>query len=142
MNLASAFAASANKHHEKIALYWGEQEYSYAKLWEQTVAVSQRLQSEFGVKSGDRVGLWLKYCPEFVPSFFGILEAGAVVVPINNFLKPAEVNFMLQDAGVDVLITDKELGANFATLQNARPSLKMWQVEELDTLNALNGLNK
>ena|ERR1051325_1421814 len=142
MNLASAFAASANRHSEKTALFWGEREYSYRELMERTDAVATRLQGQFGVKAGDRVGLWLKNCPEFVPSFFGILEAGAVVVPINNFLKPAEVNFMLQDAGVDVLITDKELGANFATLQNARPSLKMWQVEELDTLNALNGLNK
>jgi len=26
--------------------------------------------------------------PEFVPGLFGILHAGAVVVPINNFLKP------------------------------------------------------
>lgn len=138
MNLASAFAASANKHLEKIALYWGEEEYSYRKLLEETVAVSERLKAEFGVKPGDRVGLWLKNCPEFVPSFFGILEAGAAVVPINNFLKPAEVNFILQDAGIDVLITDKELGAHFPALASARPSLKLCQVEGLNGLNREN----
>src|SRR3982750_4137698 len=98
MNLASAFAVSANKHPEKLALYWGEQEYSYAKLLEETVLVCDRLTSEFGVKPGERVGLWLKNCPEFVPVFFGILQTGAVVVPINNFLKAGEVNFILQDA--------------------------------------------
>lgn len=141
MNLASAFAASANKHLEKIALYWGEKEYSYRELLEQTQAVSSRLKSQFGVKAGDRVGLWLKNCPEFVPSFFGILEAGGVVVPINNFLKPAEVNFILQDGGVDVLVTDKELAVNLPALKNARPDLKVWQVEELDGLNKSNALD-
>lgn len=135
MNLASAFAASANKHLEKIALFWGEQEYSYARLWKETVQVSERLRSQFGIKPGDRVGLWLKNCPEFVPAFFGILQAGAVVVPINNFLKPAEVNFMLQDAGIDVLISDKELGAHFPALVSARPSLNLWQVEDLNELD-------
>src|SRR5580765_7591454 len=125
MNLASAFAGSAMKHPEKIALYWGEREYSYANLWEESVLVADRVKSQFGVKPGDRVGLWLKNCPEFVPTFFGILEAGAVVVPINNFLKPAEVNFILQDAGIDLLITDKELAAHFPVLSSARTSLKL-----------------
>lgn len=138
MNLAAAFGASANKHAEKIALYWGDQEYSYRKLWEETVRVSDLLAATFGVKPGDRVGLWLKNCPEFVPAFFGILKAGAVVVPINNFLKPAEVNFILQDAGVDVLISDRELGAHFPALVSARPSLKLWPVEELIGLTQSN----
>ncbi len=142
MNLASAFAASAKKHSEKIALFWGGQEYSYAKLWEESVFVSDRLQSQFGVKPGERVGLWLKNCPEFVPAFFGILQAAAVVVPINNFLKPAEVNFILEDAGIDVLITDKELGAHFPALASARPGLKLYQVEGLNGLNKLNELNR
>lgn len=131
MNLASAFAASANKHPEKIALYWGEEEYSYAKLWEQTLAVAAKLAREFGVKAGDRVGLWLKNCPQFVPAFFGILKAGAVVVPINNFLKPAEVNYMLEDGGIDVFVTDDDLGVHFPALVSARPSLKVCRVESL-----------
>lgn len=138
MNLASAFAASANKHRDKIAIFWGEEEYSYGKLWEQTVAVAGKLAKELAVRPGDRVGLWLKNCPEFVPVFFGILKAGAVVVPINNFLKPTEVNYMLEDAGIDVLITDKELGAHFPTLAAARPSLKLGRAEELNHLNGLN----
>jgi long-chain acyl-CoA synthetase len=142
MNLASAFAASVNKHPEKIALYWGEQEFSYGKLWEETTFVSERLQSQFGVKPGERVGLWLKNCPEFLPGFFGILHAAGVVVPINNFLKPAEVNFILADAGIDVLITDKELGEHFAALASARPGLKLYQIEGLNGLNKLNELNR
>jgi len=131
--LAKAFAESVRKQPEKTALFWGEREYSYAELWEQTRFVSSRLGGQFGVKAGDRVGLWLKNCPEFVPALFGILQAGAVVVPINNFLKADEVNYILNDAGIDVLITDAELGSHFRALAAARPQLAIFKVEEIDT---------
>jgi long-chain acyl-CoA synthetase len=128
MNLASAFEASANKNQQKTALFWGERTYSYADLWAQSLSVAWQLQKQFKVQSGDRVGLWLKNCPEFIPSFFGILQANAVVVPLNNFLKPAEVNYIIADAGIDVLITDAELGAQFPALTAFRPSLKLLQI--------------
>src|SRR5215831_8142568 len=129
MNLASAFAASVQANPEKIALYWGEREYSYEQLWQQTLSVASHLQTRFGVKRGDRVGVWLKNCPEFIPSLFGILRTGAVVVPINNFLKSEEVNYILADAGIDVLITDAELGAHHRALESARPQLKLLRIE-------------
>jgi long-chain acyl-CoA synthetase len=135
MNLASAFAASVQKRPKKIALYWGESEFSYATLFAQACAVAAELAGKFGVKPGDRVGLWVKNCPEFVPAVFGILSAGGVVVPINNFLKPAEVAYILNDSGVNVLITDAELATHFETLKAARPSLKILRVEEFPALN-------
>ena len=96
MNLALAFAQSAAAHKAKAALYWGEQEVTYGALQAQAHAMAAELQEKFGVKKGDRVGLWLKNCPEFVAAYFGILHAGAVVVPINNFLKPDEIGHILR----------------------------------------------
>ena len=133
MNLASAFADSAKKRPQKIALFWGDREYSYAELWEQSCRVSQRLQQPFGVKAGDRVGLWLRNCPEFIPAFFGALTANAAVVPINNFLKPAEVSYILQDAGVDVVLVDESMKEHLPALRTARPQLKFLPVEEFAT---------
>jgi long-chain acyl-CoA synthetase len=132
MNLASAFAASVKKRPDKTALFWGDREYSYAELWEQTDWISHQLRQELNVKPGDRVGLWLKNCPEFVGSLFGILHSGAVAVPINNFLKPDEVNYILNDAGIDVLITDADLGSHVRALHAARPNLKLLKIEELN----------
>ena len=136
MNLADAFAKSVERQPQKIALYWGDREYSYTDLWRQSLFVSQQLQAHFAVKPGDRVGLWLKNCPEFIPSLFGILRAGAVVVPINNFLKADEVNYILSDAEIDVLVTDAELGAHHHTLQIARPHLEVFQVEQVAELQS------
>lgn len=131
MNLASAFAESVKKRPHKIALFWGEREYSYGELWAQTMDVAEALHDKFEVKPGARVGLWLKNCPEFIPALFGVLQLGAVAVPINNFLKTDEVNFILADAGIDVLITDAELGTHARTLGMARPALKVFRVESL-----------
>jgi len=130
MNLALAFADSVTCRPAKIALYWGEREYSYAELWSQTLYVADHLQNQLQVKPGDRVGLWLKNCPEFVPALFGILAIGAVAVPINNFLKSEEVNFIVQDAGINALLTDAELGSHFHGLHAARPQLKLFKVEK------------
>ena len=131
MNLVGAFADSVQKHLKKIALFCGEREYSYPELWSQSLFVSRSLREQFGVKPGDRVALWLKNCPEFVPALFGILHAGGVVVPVNNFLKPDEVNYILNDAGIDVIITDGELSAHFQSLKAARPSLKLLNAENV-----------
>jgi len=130
MNLASAFKASAEQRPRKAALFWGEREFSYGELWSQSVQVATELQSGFRVAAGDRVGLWLKNCPEFVPSLFGALLGGGVVVPINNFLKLDEVNYILRDADIDVLITDAELAAHFPALAVPRPRLRLFKVED------------
>jgi acyl-CoA synthetase (AMP-forming)/AMP-acid ligase II len=135
MNLAAAFAASVEKRPDKIALYWGDSEFSYATLFAQSGAVTTELTGKFGVKPGDRVALWLKNRPEFVTAVFGVLGASAVLVPINNFLKPDEVNYILKDGGIDVLITDAELLVHHPVLTAARPSLKILQVEEFPALN-------
>jgi long-chain acyl-CoA synthetase len=130
MNLATAFAASVEKRPDKIALCWGDNEYSYAALLARADAVAAELAGKADVKPGDRVALWVKNCPGFVTSVFGILSAGGVVVPVNNFLKPAEVSYIVNDAGANVLITDAELAAHAGTLQAARPQLKIIRVEE------------
>ena len=134
MNLARAFDASVKKRPEKTALFWGERTYSYAEIGDQTNWVSEHLRTELGVKPGDRVGLWLKNCPEFIGSLFGIFHAGAVAVPINNFLKPDEVNYILNDAGIDALITDADLGSHARALAAVRPGLSFLKIEALSAL--------
>jgi len=96
----------------------------------QSLWVGQRLKT-LGVKPGDRVALWLKNCPQFVPALFGVWQAGAVVAPINNFLKPDEVSYIMQDAGIDLVITDTSMAEGTNKLKSARPGLKVLHVEEM-----------
>jgi long-chain acyl-CoA synthetase len=132
MNLATEFSECAKRHGSKTAVFYGEREISYAELFDHSQKIAAQLQNNFGVKPGDRVAIWLKNRPEFVAAVFGILQTGAVVVPINNFLKTAEANYILNDGGISVLISDAELGAHFPELSAARPQLKILKVEEFD----------
>ena len=131
MNLAHAFFESARRDWRKTALLWGDASFSYGELWSRSLWVADRLTRDFGVAHGDRVGIWLKNCPEFIPALFGILQAGAMAVPINNFLKPNEVQFILSDAGIDALITDAAMPDALGALHAARPQLRTLLAEEI-----------
>src|SRR5580658_6578911 len=136
MNLALSFAQSARSDLSKTALFWGDVRFSYGQFWAQTLGVAQQLQNSLGVRRGDRVGVWLRNCPEFVPVLFGIWQAGAVAVPINNFLKPAEVQFILADAGIEVVVLDESLKEGFAKVMEEQNGLKALFVESLGAQSA------
>jgi long-chain acyl-CoA synthetase len=140
MNLAVAFSNCAEKHAQKTAIFWGDREIPYAELLSQSQMVAAHLQKHYDVKPGDRVALWLKNCPEFVSAVFGILQAEGIVVPINNFLRPAELVYILNDGGIDVVITDAELSGHFPELASARPRLKILKVEDFVTLEPSSNL--
>ena len=129
MNLVAAFAKTAESHPKKTAVFWGDDEHPYELLFAQTNQLAVQLE-KMGVKHGDRVGLWLKNCPEFIPSFFASLTCGAVVVPINNFLKPDELLHILSDADINVIITDAAMSEHIPALTAQRPELQFWMVEE------------
>ncbi|MBN2506607.1 MAG: long-chain fatty acid--CoA ligase [Verrucomicrobia bacterium] len=140
MNLATAFLNTARTHPDKPAVLWGEASFTYGPMARQAVALARHLQERFGLEPGARVGLWLRNRPEFVPALFGILQAGAVVVPINNFLKPGEVRFILEDAEVDLVVTEASMEAHFPELVAGRPQLAFWTVESLGELPAAESL--
>jgi long-chain acyl-CoA synthetase len=133
MNLILAFANAARLDFSKTALFWGESRFSYGQFWAQTLSVSEKLRGGLGVGPGDRVALWLKNCPEFVPALFGVWQAGAAAVPINNFLKPAEVQFILADAGIQTVILDESMRESFAQVAAERAGLKALFVESIGT---------
>jgi len=58
-----------------------------------------------GIRPGDPVALQLPNIPQFLISYFGILKAGGIVVPLNVLLRAAEVAFHLGDSGARMLIT-------------------------------------
>lgn len=130
MNLVSTFARSARRNAKKTALFWGEMEFTYEEFIFQSAWLGQHLRERFQIQPGERVGLWIRNCPEFVSALFGIMSAGGVVVPINNFLKPQEVEYILRDAGISVLISESSLGDSAAELASRLPQLRFLPIEE------------
>lgn len=136
MNLASAFLDSARANRSKTAVFWGDDQFTYAHFHSQALQVAARLQGELGVQPGDRVGLWMNNSPEFISALFGVLAAGAVVVPINCFLKAEEVAYILGDCDVDVLLSEQAMDAMLGKLTAGRTSLQVWKKEAFPVVDA------
>ncbi|HEV8485099.1 MAG TPA: benzoate-CoA ligase family protein [Blastocatellia bacterium] len=62
-----------------------------------------------GVEEGDRVALLLYDSPEFIATMLATVSVGAIGVPINTFLSPDEVMFILSDSGARLVIAEEEL---------------------------------
>ena len=62
-----------------------------------------------GVTEGDRVALLLYDSPEFIACFLAAVWVGAVCAPINTFLPPDDIAFILKDSGARVVIAEDEL---------------------------------
>ena len=58
-----------------------------------------------GIRKGDRVILLLPNSPQFLIAYYGLLKAGAVVVPLNPLSTERELEFYLRDSGAETLIT-------------------------------------
>lgn len=63
---------------------------------------------ERGVKKGDKVGILMMNCLEWLPIYFGVLKTGALAVPLNFRYTPDEIKYCLDLAEVDVLMFGPE----------------------------------
>ncbi len=61
-----------------------------------------------GVKKGDKVGILLMNCLEWLPIYFGILKTGALAVPLNFRYASDEIKYCLDLADVDILVFGPE----------------------------------
>jgi long-chain acyl-CoA synthetase len=77
---------------------------SYGQLLKQVDQFS-RVLATLGVQRGDRVGLVLPNCPQFVIGYYAALRIGAVVVGNNPLYTRRELSHQLKDAGIEVCIT-------------------------------------
>ena len=103
-NLAVILSETAHSSPDRpVALFTGGQ-----LTYRQLDQASDRLAASLiavGIEPGDRVALQLPNIPQFLVSYFGILKAGGIVVPLNVMLRAPEVAFHLSDSGARVLIT-------------------------------------
>ncbi|MFH0878169.1 MAG: long-chain fatty acid--CoA ligase, partial [Lentisphaerota bacterium] len=101
--LPELLAESVERYPEKPAIFFNGKTTSFAAFALATDAVAGALAAR-GVQKGDRIGLYCINSDVFAVAYFGIVKAGAVVVPINLLLNPREISFILNDAGVRGLV--------------------------------------
>ncbi len=101
LNLAVLLEDSAREVPERIAVICGAQEFTYAEINSKANQVANALK-ETGIKPGEKVALSCPNLPFFPVIYYGILKAGAVVVPLNVLLKGREIAYHLNDSDAKV----------------------------------------
>ena len=92
----------------KVAIECGDERVSYDQLFAAVNRVGNGLQ-ELGVRIEERVFLLLLDTPEFAACFFGAIKIGAVPVPVNTLLRPADYEYMLNDSRARVAFVSSSL---------------------------------
>jgi long-chain acyl-CoA synthetase len=131
MNLAQSYLLQADRHPDKVAVLFGDTRTTYTEIRNQAGQVARWLVETLGIRPGDRVGLWMRNRPEFVVALLGALASGAVVVPINNFLKTDEVLYMVEDAGLRAILTEDSLAEIRNPIADRHPNVAWWSADSL-----------
>jgi long-chain acyl-CoA synthetase len=108
LNLALLLEQSSAREPDKLAVMLDEEQLTYADLDAAANRVAGAL-VQLGVQPGDKVALLLPNIPEFPICYYGILKAGAVVVPLNVLFKHSEIAYHLEDSDAVVLIAWEHL---------------------------------
>lgn len=98
------FEQEVQKSPDKIALIYENQQLSYGALNTLSNQLSRLLHKE-GVKIDDRVAISVPRGLELVIGMLATLKAGAAYVPLDPEYPEDRLHYMLEDAGVDVLLT-------------------------------------
>lgn len=128
--LPQAVEASAKAFPTKEAFRCIQKSYSYQELEAQMNQLAHFL-IQNGVQKGDRVGVYLNRCLESALAIYGIMQAGAVFVPLDPLAPIERIKYLLEDCEIQFVIS-----------QNAQ-SKKLEQLLTLDTrIKGIIGLQK
>src|SRR5687767_13317450 len=97
LNLASMVTHNARLAPQSEAIIWNDVRMTYGQLDAMSNRVAGAL-VEMGIGHGDKVALSCPNLPFFPVVYYGIMKAGAAVVPLNVLLKPREIAYHLRDS--------------------------------------------
>jgi long-chain acyl-CoA synthetase len=129
---------SAKEYPNNVSVYFKPKDktYTYRDLVYFADKIAHAL-FDSGVTKGQGVGIMTGNCPEFLFCCLGIMETGAIVVPINPLLKESDVIHIIKDAGnINTVFVHKN---NFRTMKKATREVKLENIILLGTEEAKEG---
>src|SRR5690606_21725260 len=105
------FEEQAAQNPSAVALVFGNQRLTYGQLNEQANRLAHYLIEERGVKPDTLVGICVERSPEMVVGMLGILKAGGAYVRLDPEYPEQRVQYMLEDAGLETVLTQKHVRA-------------------------------
>jgi fatty-acyl-CoA synthase len=116
MNLARIGEFWARWRPDELAIKYAGVETTWRQLDSRTSDLAAGLARK-GITKGDRIGLLLTNCMEWIELTMAAWKLGALIVPINTRFTPAEVKFVVANAGAKLLFTIDGLVASTNTVE-------------------------
>jgi amino acid adenylation domain-containing protein len=108
------FEAQVARTPDALALIHGKDWLTYRKLNRRSNRLAHRLRG-LGVGPDVLVGIYFDRCPEMIVALLATLKAGGAYVPLDPAYPNERLSFIVEDAGVSVILTQKNLAARFAS---------------------------
>ena len=116
----------------KTAIVCGEQRFTYAQFAERANRLAGAILAA-GIKSGDRVAFLSGNCHRLLEAYYGVLEAGAVLLPMNIRLAPQEMAFILNDSGAKLLFLEKQFQETVGSFRSTLSTVEKFIVLDSDS---------
>src|SRR5580698_10888944 len=98
---------AVQQYPHRTAVVCNDDRYSYAQMADRARRLAGALR-EAGVQAGERVAFLSSNCHRLLEAYYGVLEAGAVLLPLNIRLTPGELGYILKDSGASALFVEKQ----------------------------------
>ncbi len=108
-----------------IATMDGEHKQTWAEFRERVAKLAGALQS-FGLRAGGRVAILALNSDRYLEINYAVPWAGGIIVPLNTRLAPAELIFMLNDSGAEILIVDEPFAAMLPSFAGKLSTVKQY----------------
>lgn len=123
-NLADLVRGAARRAGPKTALIDGARRLTWDELDQQVDRMAGGLLTA-GLRDGDRIGIALPNTLEFVVSYFAVLRAGLVAVPVNPGCTADELSYLAADSGATAAICDSRAAAALLEAAGRTDSLEL-----------------
>jgi fatty-acyl-CoA synthase len=107
----------------RTAVVCNRERFTYAQFADRVGRLAGALR-QAGIQPGDRVAFLSTNCHRLLEAYYGVLEAGAVLLPLNIRLASSELSYVLNDAGAAILFVEKQFLGLVESFRRDIPSVK------------------
>ena len=100
--------AEGRKHGERICVTYEDERFSFDELFIMVDKLANHLVDHYQISKGDRVAIAMRNYPEWMAAYIAAVSIGAIVVPLNSWAQPDELEYLLSDSGARLVFTDQQ----------------------------------
>ncbi len=126
-SLPELIESKALENNKRPFLFFQDNIYSYLKIHEESNSIAHgilKILKELNINKRAHIAICLPNCPEFIISWFGIVKANCVFVPVSPYVEDDDLAYLLDISDSDFLITDLDTVKKFKKIDSELSRIK------------------